>query len=152
MKPGLFLKSTSLLNDTFFEKAAVFITEYNEKGAMGFVVNQKYPRTLNELSAFKHLEPFPLYLGGPVDQEHLFFIHQRPDIIKGGEPVSGNIYVGGDFKAAVKGIENHTITQKDCKIFLGYCGWNYKELDEEIAEGSWEKAETGDPFLIAREG
>jgi len=149
MKPGLILKSTSLLNDTFFENTVIFITEYNDKGAMGFVVNQKFPRKLNELEQFKNGRPFPIYLGGPVDQEHLYFIHQRPDLIPGGEPVNGNIYLGGDFKLAVKNIDNQTITEKDCRIFLGYCGWDYKELDAEIAEGSWEVQEQENPFSIA---
>lgn len=149
MKPGLFLKSTSLLNDTLFENAVVFITEYNEKGAMGFVVNQKFPRKLNELEEFKNSRSFPIHLGGPVDQEHLYFIHQRPDLIEGGEPVTDNIYLGGNFKSAVRHIDNQTIIDKDCKIFLGYCGWDYRELDEEIAEGSWEVLETGNLFSMA---
>ncbi|WP_205509761.1 YqgE/AlgH family protein [Longitalea arenae] len=148
MKPGLFIKSTSLLNDTFFENAVIFITEYNEKGAMGFIINQKYPRRLNELEEFKNVPPFPLYLGGPVDQEHLFFIHQRPDLIDGGEQVDGAIYLGGNFTSAVKYIDNHTITQKDIRILLGYCGWDPRELEQEIAEGSWEVLEAGDPFSI----
>src|SRR5436190_1000281 len=128
MKPGFFLKSTSLLNDTTFENAVIFITEYNEKGAMGFVVNQKFPRTLNELEEFKNGKPFPIHRGGPVDPEHLYFIHQRPDLIEGGEPVTGHIFLGGDFKAAVKNIDNNLLTEKDLRIFIGYCGWNYREL------------------------
>ena len=67
MKPGLFLKSTSLLNDTLFENAVILITKYNEKGAMGFVVNQKFHRKLNELEEFKNAQPFPIHVGGPVD-------------------------------------------------------------------------------------
>ena len=152
MKPGLFLKSTSLLNDTSFENAVVFITEYNEKGAMGFVVNQKFPRKLNELEEFKKVTPFPIYLGGPVDQEHLYFIHRRPDLIEGGEPVTAAIFLGGNFKSAVKNIDNQILTENDCKIFMGYCGWDYRELDEEIAEGSWEVQETGDLFSMGQEG
>jgi putative transcriptional regulator len=144
MKPGLFLKSTALLNDTVFENALIFITEYNEKGAMGFVVNQKFPRKLNELEEFKNVQPFPIYVGGPVDQEHLYFIHQRPDLIEGGESVTHNIFLGGNFKSAVLHIDNHMLTEKDIRIFIGYCGWDYRELDEEIAEGSWEVQETGD--------
>jgi putative transcriptional regulator len=152
MKPGIFLKSTTLLNGTLFENAVIFITEYNEKGSMGFVVNQQFPRKLNELEEFKKGQPFPIYLGGPVDQEHLYFIHQRPDLIKGGEPVTDAIFLGGDFTSAVKSIDNHLITEKDIIIFLGYCGWNCGELEEEIAEGSWEVQEMGNPFSIAQEG
>lgn len=150
MKPGLFIKSTSLLKDTSFENSVIFITEYNEKGAMGFVVNHIFPRKLNELEEFKNVTPFPIHRGGPVDQEHLYFIHQRPDIIEGGEPVTDNIFLGGDFKSVVKNIDNHILTSKDLKIFIGYCGWNYGELDEEIAEGSWEVLEMEDLFSIVR--
>ena len=61
MKAGTFLTSTALLNGTFFEQTVIFITEYNEKGAMGFVVNRQFPRRLNELVEFMHAGPFPIY-------------------------------------------------------------------------------------------
>jgi putative transcriptional regulator len=150
MKPGIFLKSTSLLNGSLFENAVIYITEYNEKGAMGFVVNQQFPRKLNELEEFKNRKPFPIHLGGPVDQEHLYFIHQRPDLIEGGEPVTGTIFLGGNFKSAVQHINSHILTEKDIKVFIGYCGWDYHELDAEIAEGSWEVQETGNLFSMTQ--
>lgn len=134
----MFLHSTALLNDSLFEKAIIFITEKNEKGAMGFVVNKLFPRPINELVEFKDSIPFPLFEGGPVDQEHLYFIHRRPDLIAGGDLIVNNIYLGGDFKSAMMYINNNTITEKDIRIFIGYCGWDYGELEEEIAEGSWE--------------
>jgi putative transcriptional regulator len=137
MTAGTIITSTSLLNDTIFENATILITEHNEKGAMGFVINKLYDRKLNELEEFKHSMSFPLNDGGPVDREHLFFIHQRPDLIKEGTLVHNNIYLGGDFKAAVRLINNHTLTTKDIKIFIGYCGWDANELEEEIEEGSW---------------
>lgn len=146
MNAGNFLNSTSLLEETFFENAVIFITEYNEKGAMGFVVNKEFPRKLNELEEFKNIKPFSLYEGGPVDQEHLYFVHRRPDLITGGTRVTDNILLGGDFKAAVYYINNGTLTEKDIKIFIGYCGWDYEELDEEVAEGSWQVRETGTVF------
>ncbi|HRF18552.1 MAG TPA: YqgE/AlgH family protein, partial [Chitinophagaceae bacterium] len=69
MKPqtGMLLKATAALNDTNFENAVILITEYNEKGAVGFVVNKLFSRQLNELEEFKHSPAFPLYEGGPVD-------------------------------------------------------------------------------------
>jgi putative transcriptional regulator len=138
MHAGIFIRSTSLLEDSFFEGALLFITEYNEKGAMGFVINKEFPRKFNELEEFKYSPSFPLYEGGPVDQEHLYFLHQRPDLIAGGVPVTDNIYLGGDFKAAVMHMNNNTISEKDIRLFIGYCGWDSHELDGEVAEGSWE--------------
>ncbi len=126
----------------------MYITEYNEKGAMGFVVNKKFSRNLNELEEFKHILPFPIYVGGPVDQEHLYFLHRRPDLVTGGEPVADNVFLGGDFQAAVKLINNNTLTANDIKVFIGYCGWDYRELDQELAEGSWQLLEAGNPFSL----
>ena len=146
MHAGLFLCSTSLLNDSFFEDTQLFITELNDKGAMGFVVNKLFPRKFNELIEFSRSIAFPLYDGGPVDREHLYFIHRRPDLIEGGIPVAGDICVGGDFKAAVKYINNKSIAENDIRLFIGYCGWDPLELEEEIAEGSWEIKETGPLF------
>lgn len=124
------------MDDTVFENSVIFITEYNEKGAMGFIINQEFPRRLNELEEFKHIIPFPIHLGGPVDQEHLYFVHQQPDL--GGVLIADNVFLGGDFKSALNKLDEKVI-----RIFIGYCGWDYLELDEEIAEGSWEILEDG---------
>lgn len=138
MNTGSFLHSTPLLDGDFFEKSVVFITELNEKGAMGFVINKPFPRTLNELQEFSKSIPFPLYEGGPVDQEHLFFIHRMPGLIENGVLIADGIFLGGNFQQAVELINSRAITQKDIKIFIGYCGWEPEELEEEIREGSWQ--------------
>jgi len=147
MFTGAFIQSTSLLDGTNFEQSTIFITEYNTTGAAGFVVNKLFGRTLNQLEEFKHCPAFQLYEGGPVDQEHLFFIHQRPDIITGGTLVANKIYVGGDFKQAVTHINNNTLNSVDIKLFIGYCGWDSTELDAEIAEGSWVVLGDGEVFF-----
>jgi putative transcriptional regulator len=149
MKPGIFLKSTSLLDDTVFENSIIFIAEVNDKGAMGYIINKKYHRGLNELEEFKHIRSFPLYVGGPVDQEHLFFIHKRPDLIKGGTLIADGVLLGGNFKEAVTHINNNLLTGKDVTIFLGYCGWDHGELEAEIAEGSWEIIQKETPFQVS---
>lgn len=135
---GTFLRSLPSLDDTNFEQAVIFITEHNEKGATGFVVNKIFPRRLNELEEFKHLPAFPLHEGGPVEQEHLFFIHCRPDLIEDGSLISGSVYLGGNFKQAVACISSRSITEKELKIFVGYCGWDDAQLEEEVEEGSWQ--------------
>lgn len=138
LQAGLFIKSTDALNDTVFSQVIILITEYNAKGALGFVLNKPFGRTLNELEEFKDSRDVQLYEGGPVDQEHLFFIHRRPDVIEEGVQVGNGIYYGGHFQQAVEGINNKSLTAKDLKIFVGYCGWDTNELEAEIEEGSWE--------------
>jgi putative transcriptional regulator len=149
LKPGLLIKSTALLAKSYFADAVIVLAEFNEKGALGFVINRSFERTLNQLEEFKEALPFPIYEGGPVDQEHLYFVHQRPDIIEQGVAVDNGIYLGGNFKQAVKAINNRTITTADLKLFVGYCGWNTGELEAEIEEGSWtvEEGMTEEVFM-----
>jgi putative transcriptional regulator len=137
LQAGIFIKNTDTLNDTMFSNAIIFVTEYNAKGAVGFIINQPLHRSLNELEEFKNAFAFPLYAGGPVDKEHLFFLHARPDLIDEGTFVSNGIYFGGNFKEAVACINNKTLTANHIKIFVGYCGWDAGELEAEIEEGSW---------------
>jgi putative transcriptional regulator len=134
---GKILISMPSLDESIFEKTVVFITEHNEKGAMGFIINKIFPRTLNELIEFKDAKSFPLYNGGPVEREHLYFLHQRPDLIEGGIAITDTTYIGGNFKQAITHLDNNMITENDLKIFIGYCGWDPQQLEDEIEEGSW---------------
>lgn len=142
---GCFLKSTDLLNDTLFEQALIFIVEYNSGGAIGYVMNKKFSRRLNELIEFAHAPAFPLFEGGPVDPEHLFFVHCRPDLVKEGVRVN-DVYHGGNFKQAVLAISEGILSTSEIKIFIGYCGWDAGELEAEIEEGSWSVIENENVF------
>lgn len=137
-KPGTIIKSTAALNNSVFEEVQILITENNADGATGFIINKLFERPLNALQEFKQLRYFNLYDGGPVDKEHLFFVHRRPDIIEGGEKIDDTIFYGGNFAQAIAAINNYTLTESDIKIFIGYCGWDAGELEAEMEEGSWE--------------
>lgn len=137
LKPGTLLISAPALEDVNFKQAVIFITEYNPKGAMGFVVNKRFWRSFNELVEYKQSIAFPLFKGGPVDTEHLFFLHQQPHSVTDGTPITNTIYMGGNFEQAVALINQQTLTSNNIKLFVGYCGWDNNELEEEIQEGSW---------------
>jgi putative transcriptional regulator len=94
---GCILKSTPALNSSYFERALIFITEHNSKGAIGFVINKLFERKLNELEEFSHAAAIDIYEGGPVDKGHLYFLH-APSAIIGGEQINKNIFLGGDFQ------------------------------------------------------
>jgi len=134
---GRFIVSTPALNDSFFERSVIFITGHDANGAWGFIINQLFPRTLNELVEFKDAAAIDLYNGGPVANEKLFFLHSSSENISGGVHIIENIYQGGDFNKAVELLSNGKISSTEIKIFIGYCGWNSNELEAEIEEGSW---------------
>jgi putative transcriptional regulator len=138
MKTPFFLKSTAALNDTFFEGATLFIAEVNEKGATGFVISQPFAKKLNDLAEFSASASFPLYDGGPVDREHLFVLHRRPDLVREGRPVGEGVYMGGKMTDIITAVDDNAITIADIRLFIGYCGWDPGELESEIEEGSWE--------------
>lgn len=77
------------------------MVEHNERGAVGFILHLPLMKSLNELTEFMACPPVPLYIGGPMDQENLFFLHRRPDLIDGGMPVTDGLYYGGDFQQVI---------------------------------------------------
>ncbi len=141
LSPGMFLESSESLDDPNFQKVVLFITELNAAGAAGFVVNKLFGRKLNALEEFKNGIAFPLHEGGPVETGKLYFIHRRPDLIEDGIAVKDGIYLGGNFEQALAFLNDGTIGSKEIKIFIGYCGWDPGQLEEEIEEGSWVAAE-----------
>jgi len=137
MYTGTFLRNPDDNDDSIFGNAVILIVESNDKGETGFILNKRFSRNLNDLTAFATSKPFPLYTGGPVDQEHLYFIHRRPDLITEGKPVTGNIFLGGNFSEAIEHISRGSLTTHDIRLFLGYCGWDKGDLGIEINTGSW---------------
>lgn len=136
--PGTILKSKSDTAGDYFAGTDILITEVNDDGVIGYVLNKKFPRYFNELVEFADSAPFPLFEGGPVEHEKLFFIHRRPDLVDGGICLKDDIYFGGDFKKAVCYLNMGMLNEADLKMFIGYCGWDAGQLEAEIAEGEWE--------------
>jgi putative transcriptional regulator len=137
LKAGIYIKSTTALIGSFFEHTTILVVEHNEKGSLGFVTNKSFEKSLHDLIEFSHAKPFPLMYGGPVDREHLFVLHKRPDLIEGGEQVANGLYLGGNMEQVIKTINTSSVAQQEIQIFIGYCGWDAGELEAEVEEGSW---------------
>jgi len=137
LKAGIYIKSTAALNGSFFEHTTILIVEHNEAGSLGFVTDKPFEKSLHELIEFKHSKPFPLMDGGPVDREHIFVLHKRPDLIEGGKEISNGLYLGGNMEQVIKAINTKAADEQEIQVFIGYCGWDLGELEAELAEGSW---------------
>jgi len=134
---GNIIISSPDINDPNFENTPILIVEHNERGAVGFILHMLLKKSLNELIEFSTCPPIPLFVGGPVDQEHLFFLHRCPDLIEGGEPVKDGVYYGGDFQQVIQSLKEGTLTEKEICLLIGYAGWDPGQLEAEIKEGSW---------------
>jgi len=137
IKAGIDIKSTAELNGSFFEDTTILIVEHNEDGSIGFVTNKSFGKSLHELIEFNHSKPFPLMDGGPVDRDHLFVLHKRPDIIEGGKEIPNGLYFSGNMEQVVEAINTMATGKEEIQIFIGYCGWDAGELEAELEEGSW---------------
>jgi len=137
LKAGIYIKSTAALIGSFFEHTTILLVEHNEAGSTGFVTNKAFGKSLNDLLEFSHAKPFPLMDGGPVDREHLFVLHKRPDLIEGGKQLTDGLYLGGNMEQVIEAINTNSVSDQQIQLFIGYCGWDVGELEAELEEGSW---------------
>ena len=137
LKAGIYIKSTAALIGSFFEDTTILLVEHNEAGSTGFVTNKPFGKSLHDLLEFNHAKPFPLMDGGPVDREHLFVLHKRPDLIEGGKQLTDGLYLGGNMVQVIEAMNTNSVSDQQIQLFIGYCGWDVGELEAELEEGSW---------------
>jgi putative transcriptional regulator len=136
-KAGLIIKSTDALIGSIFEHTTILIVKHNNEGTTGFIINKPLHKSLHELIEFKHSKLYPLMDGGPVDKDHLFVMHKRPDLITEGEQMHSGFYLGGNMEEVIEAINNKGVNEQEIQLFIGYCGWDEGELEAEVEEGSW---------------
>ena len=145
---GYFLISEPFLADPNFKRRVVLLTEYSPEGAVGFVLNQATELMLNDV-----LEDFPdftsrLYLGGPVQQDSLHFIHRIEALRDESNMITPNLCWGGDFEKLKALAAEKAISPNDIRFFLGYAGWGPDQLIDELEQNSWIVAPSSAKFTF----
>lgn len=137
IEQGKVLIAQPFLNDGDFKRTVILLTEHNEYGSMGFVVNRPLHIQLKDvLPAMPDLTQ-ALYYGGPVAQNQLFFIHKKGKEIKNSLAISDNYFWGGDFEDVLKLCRAKKITKHEIKFFVGYSGWEPQQLEKEMEQKAW---------------
>lgn len=135
-KGNLLIAEPSILNDSSFKRSIILLTEHTVENSVGFILNRPLEYTMNDL--IPDLEcNFPVYQGGPVEQDNLYFIHKIPHLLPNSIKVSDKIYWGGSFDSLRTLLINNQITTEDIRFFLGYSGWGKHQLQEEMNQNSW---------------
>jgi putative transcriptional regulator len=135
-KQGTILISEPSLRDFFFRQAVVLLAEHNEEGTFGLIINKPIEIKLREI--LKGFPPYklPVYLGGPVKTDNLFYLHTHPDIADSLLVMDG-LYWGGDLDIIREKMKSKEMLPGEIRFFLGYSGWTPNQLDREIKEKSW---------------
>lgn len=136
--PG-FLIAVPQLGDPNFHRAVVLMLEHSEQGAMGIVFNRPAPLKLADVAEAQGLqtglgyEQARVFVGGPVEPERGFVLHDREDVPEAMEIAEG-LFVSGSvdsLKVLFAGRPEHF------RLCLGYAGWAPGQLERELREGAW---------------
>ncbi len=133
---GDLLISEPYLPDPNFKRSVILLCEHDENGTFGFVLNQRSDAIFSDVVEEVNGFDAPIYVGGPVQQNSLHFIHRRNDQLGAKEVIPG-LYWGGDFDHLVSLINTHQIDQDDYRFFVGYSGWEVGQLEDELKTKSW---------------
>ena len=145
---GKILLAEPFLQDDYFSRAVILLCHHDEESTFGFVLNHYIDVDITESSTPLPLIESQISIGGPVEEQSLFFIHNKPDIIKDSDQITEGLYMGGKFEDLKKGVDSGIIQQNEVRYFLGYSGWSPGQLDEELKEKSWLISDDIDVKLI----
>ena len=137
-----FLIAMPGLEDPNFFHTVTYICEHTSDGAMGIVINR--PMDLRLADIFEQLEikisspviaEQPIYLGGPVQSDRGFVLHDSSTEWNSTLRVTAGISVTTSLDileaiASEKGPQHSLIA-------LGYAGWSAGQLEQELAQNAW---------------
>lgn len=134
---GSLLLSEPFMSDATFERSVILICEHDQNGTLGLILNQRSHLILSDILDGVDSLDFPIYLGGPVGNNSLFYIHRAYDKLLSGTHIIEDIYWGDDFEKLLLLIAENLIGIDEVKFFIGYSGWSENQLDNEIQQNTW---------------
>ncbi len=125
---GCLLISEPFMMDPNFKRSVILLTECSDAGAMGFVLNHQSEYLLGDLLPDLPYSEMPVYIGGPVGEDTLHFIHRCPEKIGGGIEIAEGVFWGGDFVKTVKNlVTNYQLNKNEIKFFRRLFGMGRRD-------------------------
>lgn len=145
---GKILISGPFLRDAMFGRSVILLIDHTEDGTIGLVMNKQLPLFTNEIiTEFENLADIPLYKGGPVATDTLFYLHTL-NSIPGALPLGKGLFLNGDFEEIKRYILQGNEVNTRIRFFLGYSGWEKNQLATEIKENTWIISEEKSEYLM----
>ena len=149
---GKVLISEPFLYDEMFGRSVILLVDHSTDGTMGLVLNKPLPLSLNDvLKEFKDISNIPIYKGGPLRTDTLFYLHTLKDV-EDSLQIGKGVYLNGDFDAIRRYILQGNDIDGKIRFFLGYSGWEHDQLCQEIEENTWLIGSTSIASLMNEKG
>jgi putative transcriptional regulator len=134
---GRVLISEPFASDTFFSRSVVLLTEHDEEGTIGFILNKPIKKILSEISSEFGSFDAPVFLGGPVNRDNIYYIHTLGNKLPDSIEIADDLFWGGNFNVLKDLISKGKIKSNEIRFFVGYSGWEKDQLNDEIINDSW---------------
>lgn len=136
---GIFLIARPGLRDPNFREAVVLITQPEQGGPFGVIINRPLTHRLAEI--FPNHEslrkrPDPLFYGGPVAPNGLVFLLRSAKPPPRAARVLQDVYLT-THPDTIDDLLKRTNPTQGLRVYGGYAGWAPGQLQAEIERGSW---------------
>ena len=132
---GKLLIASPALVDPNFARTVVLITEHNDEGAMGVVLNRPSETAVEDVASelSELVVDEPVFIGGPVQPQALVVLAEFND------PEAAAWIVAADvgFVSAESEYDDLGRAIRRGRVYAGYSGWGAGQLEGELAEDAW---------------
>jgi len=130
---GNLLIAPPAVKSTFWHKSVILLTEHHGQGSVGLVLGRRSDLTVKQFGAqlgFTINQPGHLYVGGPVNNQSLSFLHTNEWVSKNTMQINDKFSVS----SAEDILPRMAIGDVPIKwrLFLGMCGWGTGQLMGEL--------------------
>lgn len=142
---GSILVAEPFLKEQWFRHAVILMVDYDRgSSAMGVVMNRPSGQTLqNLIDGVTIQDEIPVWVGGPMSLDRLYFIHTLGKLIPDSRPIGHGLYIGGDFEEMLSYVNGGLKLEGRIRFFIGYSGWSPGQLEQEITDHVWAVSDPG---------
>lgn len=146
---GQLILASPSLEDPNFRRSVVLITEHNEEGAMGLVLNRAATATVGDavpdLTFLADGEDH-VFVGGPVAPNGVIVLAEWDEPGRAAALVEGDL---GFVSADLEDPDGLARAIRRARVFAGHAGWGPGQLEGELQEEAWivEPAQREDIFV-----
>lgn len=148
---GSFLIANPRLQDPNFSRTVILICEYNEDGAFGLVINRTINISISEVlkdNSKAAGNKSRVFGGGPVQTNHLLYLHSNNTQSKNYKKICDDVYLGGDIDHLNYLLSTEGSSNGLYRLYLGSAGWGAGQLDEELKIKSWIICPASESFVF----